>query len=102
MNDTIYISLESLARKLRLPQKYLREQAKSGNIPSLNVVNRLRFQEQSVRDALSKLSEKPKSNQAIIFENLIEAKDAEDIFGILKSRRDLSAVGISVEFAGVG
>jgi len=52
--DTIiqYLSLESLAAYLGLPENYLRRMAKAGIIPSLNVSGRLRFDLAAVKEAL--------------------------------------------------
>ena len=56
MFDNGYISLEVLAVTLALPQKYLRELAETKRIPVLNVNGRLRFNSESVQDALEKLA----------------------------------------------
>jgi excisionase family DNA binding protein len=47
-----YMSLEALAGRLGLPQRFLREAARAGQIPSLCIGGRLRFCEADVRDAL--------------------------------------------------
>jgi excisionase family DNA binding protein len=54
---TSYLSLESLAANLDLPQSYLRGLANSHQIPFLLAGNRRRFNEAEVRQALSKLSQ---------------------------------------------
>jgi excisionase family DNA binding protein len=55
---TEYLTLESLAATLHLPQKYLRELTEQGEIPCLFVSRRMRFDEGDVRKALSVLSHK--------------------------------------------
>lgn len=51
---TDYISLETLAAQIGLPQKYLRDLTASRQIPSLDTGSgRLRFKEKAVRDALA-------------------------------------------------
>lgn len=49
-----YISLSSLVTRLGLPKKFLNRLAYVGDIPSLNVDGRLRFDEGAVRSALAK------------------------------------------------
>ena len=50
--DAQYISLDALATRLGLPRAYLRDQARRGRIPHLQVGGRLRFEESVVREAL--------------------------------------------------
>ena len=56
MNTTAYISLESLAATLQLPQKYLKGLIQVSKIPSLDVNGRLRFNLKAVHKALDKLA----------------------------------------------
>lgn len=63
MFDNEYISLSHLTRKLRLPKLYIQQQAKAGIIPHLNINGRMRFQEQTVRQALDKLAGQGVSNE---------------------------------------
>ena len=51
-----YVSLEALAARLGLPQKYLRDMVESDDIPCLDVNGRLRFNESDVRAALKRLA----------------------------------------------
>ena len=55
---TGYLSLEALAARLNLPQRYLRDLAADKVIPYLDVNGRLRFCEPEVREALSNLAQK--------------------------------------------
>jgi len=55
---TQFLSLEVLAATLGLPQAYLRNLAKQGQIPHLDVNGRMRFHEAEVREALSNLSKR--------------------------------------------
>lgn len=48
-----YISLDVLSTKLNLPHPYLNNLAETGQIPFLDVNGRKKFQENSVREALS-------------------------------------------------
>ena len=51
-----YINLECLALTLCLPKTYMQQLVKDGKIPYLDIGNgRKRFQEEAVRDALSKI-----------------------------------------------
>jgi excisionase family DNA binding protein len=52
-----YISLDVLAGRLKLPRRFLREQARRGLIPFLRVGGRLRFEEIAVREALRRQTE---------------------------------------------
>jgi len=52
MADDEYISLEKVSRRLRLPQRYIRQETEAGKIPHLIVGGRLRYQEKAVREAL--------------------------------------------------
>ncbi|HCO96625.1 MAG TPA: hypothetical protein DIU00_22245 [Phycisphaerales bacterium] len=62
MIDFRYISLEVLAIRLALPQKYLRELAESKKIPSLKIGCRLRFNSEAVQETLDKLAEEGANN----------------------------------------
>ena len=54
-----YLSLDALAAALGLSRPYLRRLARTGQIPSLNVNGRFRFDELQVREALRQLAVKP-------------------------------------------
>jgi excisionase family DNA binding protein len=55
---TDYVSLECLALQLALPKTYLKRLADSGKLPYIDTGNgRKRFQEQSVREALSQIEQ---------------------------------------------
>jgi hypothetical protein len=57
MNTPItYCSLEALAAILQLPQRFLRELTLAGDIPSLDVNGRLRFNPVEVQTALDLLA----------------------------------------------
>ncbi len=100
MVSDIYISLELIAIKLKLPKKYIRQRAEVGDIPCLNVNGRLRAQEQSVREALSKLeNQTSESGEITLFKNLCNARKDENITGVLKSNHQLNKAGVSVQFA---
>lgn len=58
METIKYISLEVLAAKMSLPQKYLREFSQQGKIPSLNVNGRARYNPIAVQKALDELAAK--------------------------------------------
>ncbi|HUT30840.1 MAG TPA: hypothetical protein VMX13_13695 [Sedimentisphaerales bacterium] len=60
MFDDVYIPLDSLATRLGLPKKYLKQLAEAGDIPCLDVNGRSRFNEAEVRVALSSLAQEPK------------------------------------------
>jgi excisionase family DNA binding protein len=57
MFDNGYITLETLATRLSLPQKFLKQLAHNNEIPFLNVNGRLRFCEADVKVALSSLAQ---------------------------------------------
>jgi len=57
MENTKYISAEKLSARLGLPKVYILELAQQQKIPSLDVKGRLRFNFETVQNALSKLSE---------------------------------------------
>jgi len=57
MFNNEYISLDRIATRLHLPQKYIQQQTKAGKIPHLIVGGRLRFQEKAVRAALDKIEQ---------------------------------------------
>jgi len=59
-----YISLETLAAALNLPQRYLRDLAKEGMIPGLDVNGRLRFSLAAVQDALNGIAASEGGNDA--------------------------------------
>jgi hypothetical protein len=52
-----YCSLEALAATLQLPQKFLRDLAHKGDIPSLNINGRFRFNPLQVQETLDRLAE---------------------------------------------
>lgn len=56
METIKYISIEVLAASLNLPQKYLKELSSQGVIPSLCINGRLRFNPQTVQQALDNLA----------------------------------------------
>jgi hypothetical protein len=56
--DREYISLNKLSNCLELPATYLKDLAKKGSIPALNVNGRLRFNPESVQLALDDLAAK--------------------------------------------
>ena len=58
MRYTTYRSLESLAIEFGLPAKYLRELSVTGQIPSLNVNGRQRYNPEQVQRALDELAAK--------------------------------------------
>ena len=58
ITDDEYIALSSLATKLNLPCHFLKRLAENGEIPSLNVNGRLRFNPEAVRQSLDNLAEK--------------------------------------------
>jgi len=63
--ETQYLSLEALAATLGLPQKYLKDLAKSNEIPCLDVNGRLRFDPNRVRKALDRIASlKQRGNHA--------------------------------------
>jgi excisionase family DNA binding protein len=53
-----FITLDRLATRLNLPKTYLVELAEHRTIPALNVNGRLRFNVESVRQALNELATK--------------------------------------------
>lgn len=58
METIKYISLELLAIRVNLPQKYLSELVKSGKLPFLQVGKWKRFNIYAVQAALAKLEKK--------------------------------------------
>ncbi len=52
-----YLPLATLARRLNLPESYLRKLAEAGDLPYLRVGGRMRFSEDLVRDTLDRLSQ---------------------------------------------
>ena len=58
MEKIIYIPLDSLSARTKLPKAYLRRLAKENIIPSLSVNGRLRFNPVAVQAALDRLAEK--------------------------------------------
>ncbi len=58
MFENQYISLEKVAAQVKLPQKFIREQAEAGMIPHLVVGGRLRFHLETVQVALDRLAKK--------------------------------------------
>jgi hypothetical protein len=59
MFDNGYIPINKLRLRLGLPKKYLQDLAERGDIPSLIVNDRRRFNENHVRAALAKRSQNP-------------------------------------------
>lgn len=55
--DDEYISLYVLAARLKLPRRFLRDCARRGDIPSLTIGGRLRFDEMAVRGALREMAQ---------------------------------------------
>jgi len=53
-----YLSLDVLSKRLRLPRRFLREEASAGRIPCLKVGGRLRFEEAAVAEALRRQAER--------------------------------------------
>ena len=51
-----YYNLESVAAKLNLPQRFIKEQADQKRIPFLKVGGRLRFNPAAVQNALDRLA----------------------------------------------
>jgi len=51
--DTKLLNLHGLARELRLPLEWLRDEAKTGRLPCLNVRGRMRFNPDAVRAELA-------------------------------------------------
>jgi hypothetical protein len=62
MYDEIYISLSSLSVRLGLPETYLKNLAKNGDIPYLNIKGRFKFNPDAVQQALDKLAEQGENN----------------------------------------
>jgi len=61
-----YLPLEALAATLGLPGRFLKDLAKRGDIPALNVNGRLRFDESTVRDALASLATRKLEDQKAV------------------------------------
>jgi len=58
-----YYSLEGVAAKLHLPQKFIRTLAEEGKIPHLIVGGRMRFNPAAVQAALDRLAEQSQSQE---------------------------------------
>lgn len=59
-----YVSLDTLARVLALQRAFLRELARDGAIPCLEVGGRMRFDPDAVREALRDLAARPRKSGA--------------------------------------
>lgn len=53
MNDWKLLNLHGLARELRLPAAWLKDEAEHGRIPCLQIGRKLRFNTEAVRAALA-------------------------------------------------
>lgn len=73
MIEAVYISLDVLATRLGLPRTFLREHARRGTIPALNVHGRLRFEETAVRDALRQHSLTPEAADSVLAQRAAES-----------------------------
>lgn len=62
-----YLSLEALAKRLGLPEKYLNELAKAGAIPFFNIKSQMQFDLVGVVDSLARLNPKDVDISKAIF-----------------------------------
>ena len=58
-----FISLTHLSSELKLPRDFIAELAKNGQLPSLNVKGRLRFNLETVKHALDNLAAKVRCDE---------------------------------------
>jgi hypothetical protein len=58
MKDKKLYTLFGLSYQLKLPAKWLKQQAENGTIPALNVDGKLRFNLEAVQEAISSLAAK--------------------------------------------
>lgn len=59
MNDAKIMNLARMARRLGVTQKWLRQQAEKGNVPSLRDGNRFIFNVEETTEAVAKMASTP-------------------------------------------
>jgi len=86
-DENSFLSLDKLARQLRLPRHFLRDLATKGMIPALEVRGRLRFSLVEVQKSLNRLAKRVNRGQGERPDGQVEI-DRPDIESLLGNRTD--------------